>query len=62
MNNMTKQIITRSLNAAIFVAVVVALSQTAGAIPPGNTPDAASTSCLTALACGALVAIRRLVR
>jgi hypothetical protein len=58
---MKNQIITKLLNGAIFVTLLAAVTQTAGAIPP-PLPDAGSTRLLMVIACAGLVAFRRFRR
>jgi hypothetical protein len=61
--DMKNQMIAKLLNGAIIVTAVAAMTQIAGAIPPGNlVPDAGSASVLMGVACAGLVAIRRFRR
>jgi hypothetical protein len=59
---MIKNILSRLLTGAAAVALLVALTQTASAVPPPPAPDVSSTACLMGLASAALVAIRSRIR
>jgi hypothetical protein len=59
---MKNQMITKLLNGALFVTVVAAMAQTAGASIDLPTPDAATTSSLMGIALCGLVALRRFFR
>jgi hypothetical protein len=60
-SNMNKQIIKVVLNSSIVLALLATLTTTASA-KFSTTPDAASTSALTGIACCGLIAVRRFLR
>ena len=66
---MKKQKINKLFSVTIFVTLLVALAQTAGAMPHGGSPDtpapvpdAGSVSFAMALACSCMAAVRKFIR
>ena len=58
--------INRVLNGAVVVTVLVALTQTVGALPvppgPPNAPDASATVTLMGMACAGFAVLRKFRR